>query len=1235
MFRFEEKPASTEENRPEFFELTADLNIDLKQVGASFNTTLNLPGGINYSLSAEKIDRRHPVGNVDIYYGSTGDPAWAHLPHYRDVVMALNRNSNKMVMHIFTGDGTFNVMPNADGTYTVTEEATPDCISDRHHDFAAGTQNFLDPAKTMMSGCNEQDDNGDYVVDMYFGYSHQAAAQINDIQAYSVAQIETVNVGFANSLIDDIYLRLVNLGVSEHHVGVNGSSINSFFNHFQDDLNNSGADMGAFYDSWFPGANNGGGFAYVPGRASINAATSGAVFRHEWGHNSGSRHCPTDGGGTATYASGWNNGNGATHMCGNAINFFSNPNINDAMGDAIGDPVNGDNSRNITERRTVFSGYAKHITPYDAEDTGAACPLDFTQGRYTIQNVASGNFLSPTGSGAQGNKLDQATVQGSTELWDIVHFRADLYTIYNAATGRVLDVFGSSSSPGDNVGLWTTNGGSNNQLWRLEEQASGNYTLSPNSNSLCLQVINGESGDGDLVIQDICDGTTDAEWVLTPNAGTGNPALTFAVTDTNASCAGSSDGSATVIPTGGSGSYTYTWNSGGTAATESGLSAGAYTVTVVSGGRSYFTTANVGGSAPLIPEYTFTNSTPTAGGTINITNVQNAGTTTTYTWSDGGTGAARTGLAAGIYTVTITSDGCTDVQEIRIFDGLDSGTEYVIQHKTSGLYLQPRNGSTGQSAAIVLGACPTDEEAYRWRADISWANLFRFRNQAAGNTNRYMTNRTQNAVGDSLRLTGWTGGNSETFVLTKTDENTYTLRSNSTDAGISVSGNSIGDYLLQTEPGTGAADDFIFIPIVACTPDASGVACDDNDTTTDNDQINLLCNCCGEPNECFGIGDADSDGDCTDTDCDDNDANEFVYSPCDDNDPDTIGDALDPDCNCNGRPLTCSETGSNLQNVALLGTATARNFYFDSPGAEVLNDGNRDGVYGNGTVWHSGANYSWANIELLQEEMIKEVTVYPRTDCCLDRLNDVYILISDVPFSSPNLSIAQLLAEADYAHQIPADYDSSAPYTVTANTLGRHVRLKAPNNVMNLAEIEVRTCPQVSAILPVSLLSFNGKAEAKTNELYWETATEINNAGFTVQRSSDRQNFSNIGYINGAGDSNMRLSYNFSDVNPPSGTVYYRLLQEDFGGVKAYSEIISLTRNAGKDWQIYPNPLGTGRVLTVRADGDTEFELLTLAGKILNRFAPDSTRLSLRDLPAGVYLLRNRADGLTEKVLVY
>ena len=43
--------------------------------------------------------------------------------------------------------------------------------------------------------------------------------------------------------------------------------------------------------------------------------------------------------------------------------------------------------------------------------------------------------------------------------------------------------------------------------------------------------------------------------------------------------------------------------------------------------------------------------------------------------------------------------------------------------------------------------------------------------------------------------------------------------------------------------------------------------------------------------------------------------------------------------------------------------------------------------------------------------------------------------------------------------------------------------------------------------LPVELLSFEGKATQSGIELNWETASESNNQGFDVERSTDGKNF--------------------------------------------------------------------------------------------------------------------------------
>ncbi|MCB9350364.1 MAG: metallophosphoesterase [Lewinellaceae bacterium] len=90
-----------------------------------------------------------------------------------------------------------------------------------------------------------------------------------------------------------------------------------------------------------------------------------------------------------------------------------------------------------------------------------------------------------------------------------------------------------------------------------------------------------------------------------------------------------------------------------------------------------------------------------------------------------------------------------------------------------------------------------------------------------------------------------------------------------------------------------------------------GDACDDGDNTTLNDVLDANCNCAGTPTACTGIGDADNDGICTDVDCDDNDPNNTNQpgDTCDDGDNTTLNDMLDANCNCAGTPTACTGIG--------------------------------------------------------------------------------------------------------------------------------------------------------------------------------------------------------------------------------------------------------------------------------------------------------------------------------------
>ncbi len=111
--------------------------------------------------------------------------------------------------------------------------------------------------------------------------------------------------------------------------------------------------------------------------------------------------------------------------------------------------------------------------------------------------------------------------------------------------------------------------------------------------------------------------------------------------------------------------------------------------------------------------------------------------------------------------------------------------------------------------------------------------------------------------------------------------------------------------------------------------------------------------------------------------------------------------------------------------------------------------------------------------------------------------------------------------------------------------------------------------------LPVELLSFYARLQGQEVLLTWQTASEINNDRFEVYRANNNGNWHKIGEVDGAGNSQSELHYQFTDTKAPIGEVYYRLRQVDFDGSSSYSHIETVRIAAAKPVQtlrLYPNP---------------------------------------------------------------
>ena len=108
--------------------------------------------------------------------------------------------------------------------------------------------------------------------------------------------------------------------------------------------------------------------------------------------------------------------------------------------------------------------------------------------------------------------------------------------------------------------------------------------------------------------------------------------------------------------------------------------------------------------------------------------------------------------------------------------------------------------------------------------------------------------------------------------------------------------------------------------------------------------------------------------------------------------------------------------------------------------------------------------------------------------------------------------------------------------------------------------------------LPIDLLSFKVNEREEHAQLSWETAQEINNDFFTIERSEDTYYWEEVGQVKGSGNSNVVRSYGFLDLNPGNGLFYYRIKQTDFNGDFSHSQIKTITIKSSLEFTCYPNP---------------------------------------------------------------
>jgi hypothetical protein len=171
--------------------------------------------------------------------------------------------------------------------------------------------------------------------------------------------------------------------------------------------------------------------------------------------------------------------------------------------------------------------------------------------------------------------------------------------------------------------------------------------------------------------------------------------------------------------------------------------------------------------------------------------------------------------------------------------------------------------------------------------------------------------------------------------------------------------------------------------------------------------------------------------------------------------------------------------------------------------------------------------------------------------------------------------------------------------------------------------------------LPIELLNFDAQLKANGEvELIWQTASEVNNDFFTIEKSIDGISWNEMRQVDGAGNSTAILNYITLDEHPYADVTYYRLKQTDFDGHFSYSVIKAITTvEKNMPFLIYPNPAQDQ--ITINGNQSELCQLKIY--NVLGQDVTDQTRelkndettrtIEVKNLNAGIYYIHLETAG--------
>lgn len=220
-------------------------------------------------------------------------------------------------------------------------------------------------------------------------------------------------------------------------------------------------------------------------------------------------------------------------------------------------------------------------------------------------------------------------------------------------------------------------------------------------------------------------------------------------------------------------------------------------------------------------------------------------------------------------------------------------------------------------------------------------------------------------------------------------------------------------------------------------------------------------------------------------------------------------------------------------------------------------------------------------------------------------------------------------------------------------TINQNVYIASPTGTWEGNGVNRKLNLSADKLIPVELSSFLSFINQNSVELKWSTATETNNLGFEIQRSPDKINFIQIGFVKGNGTSSIAHYYTFLDHELSTGRYYYRLKQIDFDGAISYSPILEVDIVSPTKFELcqnFPNPFNPETTIQFSLPNDSQvtIDIYDIQGHWVRNLVNDSKSAgsyfitwdgkddNSRKLGSGVYFYTMRAGTtvITRKMIL-